>query len=309
MISIPVCAIRPALRAIYSSEGLLHSLHRNVAPQSSFIFHFAGRPVAQLDLSGGTESWKWLTADHLGTPIAATGSGGALLWQGGFEPFGADWSGAGGAGVFLRFPGQWEEGAWGNASLETGMHYNVHRWYERERGRYTSPDPEWGESTLLEQRTPAALGQFLYSSSLPTVESDPLGLLSFNYHKTCKGLPESKRSALENAVSEAAQYAPLTPPCKAKPREKVKVKCGSCGGDCGRQLGGTICINLDKVQNGECGTGPKCLASTVLHEVVHTCGGSETDSYACEKRFYKDTCRFQTPSKYQPKPECPNPCG
>jgi hypothetical protein len=35
----------------YSSEGLLHA---------------CGRPVAQLDLSGGVENWKHLTTDHLG---------------------------------------------------------------------------------------------------------------------------------------------------------------------------------------------------------------------------------------------------
>ena len=148
LMSVPVCAIRPALRATYSSEGVLHSLHRNVGPQSSYVFYVAGRPIAQLDVSSGTETWKWLTTDHLGTPIAATGAGGALLWQGGFEPFGADWSGAAGAGVFLRFPGQWEEGVWGNGGLGVGMYYNVHRWYKLPEGRYTRPDPIGRPRTL-----------------------------------------------------------------------------------------------------------------------------------------------------------------
>src|SRR5690606_29279210 len=107
---LPTCPPpKPAVRPTYSSEGLLHALARNGAPERSLVFHFAGRPVAQLDLATGTETWKYLTADHLGTPIAATSQNGALLWQGGFEPFGADWSGAGAAGVFLRFPGQWRK--------------------------------------------------------------------------------------------------------------------------------------------------------------------------------------------------------
>jgi len=133
----PTCPPLPAVHPTYSSEGLLHALQRATAPQRSYVFHFAGRPVAQMDLTGTTESWKLLTVDHLGTPIAATSTGGGLLWQGGFEPFGADWNGAGGTGVFLRFPGQWVDGVWTGLR---GMHYNVYRWYEVSSGQYTEPD-------------------------------------------------------------------------------------------------------------------------------------------------------------------------
>src|SRR5262249_7152206 len=103
----PTCAPLPAVHPTYSSEGLLHALQRATAPQRSYVFHFAGRPVAQMDLTGTTEAWKLLTVDHLGTPIAATSTSGTVLWKGGFEPFGADWSGAGGAGGVLGLPGQW----------------------------------------------------------------------------------------------------------------------------------------------------------------------------------------------------------
>ncbi len=179
LISVPVCTIRPAVRATYSSEGLLHALSRNVAPEQSRVFYFAGRPVAQLDVSGGTETWKWLTTDHLGTPVAATGTGGALLWQGGFEPFGADWSGAGGAGVFLRLPGQWEEGVWGGSG--EGLFYNVHRWYGKSTGRYAEPD-------LV--RSPFAYSDYLYVASNPLSGTDQFGLFQdviwqFNLDNTC----------------------------------------------------------------------------------------------------------------------------
>jgi RHS repeat-associated protein len=132
----PTCPPLPAVHPTYSSEGLLHALQRATAPQRSYVFHFAGRPVAQMDLTGTTESWKLLTVDHLGTPIAATSTSGGLLWRGGFEPFGADWSGA---GVFLRFPGQWVDGVWGSTGL--GLSYNLHRWYDSLLGRYIEPDP------------------------------------------------------------------------------------------------------------------------------------------------------------------------
>jgi len=131
----------PAVEPIYTSEGLLASLSHPTAPEIAHLFYFAGRPVAQLEISGGAETFKYLTTDHLGTPILATDSVGNSLWQGGFEPFGEDYAGAGAAGVFLRFPGQWEDPIWEQASLGVETYYNVFRWYQPGVGRYTSADP------------------------------------------------------------------------------------------------------------------------------------------------------------------------
>jgi RHS repeat-associated protein len=163
--TVPVCETRPAVRPTYGSEGLLYALARNTAPERSLVFHFAGRPVAQLDLAGTTETWSFLTTDHLGTPIAATALDGTLLWEGGFEPFGADWSGASAAGVFLRFPGQWEEGAWSGVGV--GVVYNVHRWYEVGTGRYVRPDP----IGLL-----GGVNEYIYALGRPIFYGDFLGL-------------------------------------------------------------------------------------------------------------------------------------
>ncbi|MFN7963652.1 MAG: RHS domain-containing protein [Thermoanaerobaculia bacterium] len=102
---------------------------------------FAGRPVAQLTIDGDNETYQWITTDHLGTPIALTNSTGALLWQGGFEPYGKDYSGAEVQNLFLRLPGQWEEETWSEAGLGVGAFYNVHRWYESGAGRYGEVDP------------------------------------------------------------------------------------------------------------------------------------------------------------------------
>ena len=131
----------------YDSQGLLHrrshlSLLAPAAPPSETdtIFYFAGRPVATLRLAPSSSTLTYLTTDHLGTPILATAETGALIWQGGFEPFGENWNNASGAGVFLRLPGQWDQ-VWESARLESGLYYNVWRWYGWEVGRYTSPDP------------------------------------------------------------------------------------------------------------------------------------------------------------------------
>jgi hypothetical protein len=55
-------------------------------------FYLNGWPVAQLAIDGaGSETWSYLTTDHLGTPLLATDGVGGEIWEGGFEPFGRDY--------------------------------------------------------------------------------------------------------------------------------------------------------------------------------------------------------------------------
>jgi RHS repeat-associated protein len=172
------CPPLPAVHPTLDSKGTLYALERATAPQRSYVFRFARRPVAQMDLTGTVESWKFFTVDHLETPIATTGVNGSLLWQGGFEPFGADWNGASGAGIFLRFPGQWEDGLWENGGVR--LNQNVYRWYEPGTGRYTHPDPlpkaptDYDQGRLLTKPEPV----YGYAQENPLVFTDPLGLAS-----------------------------------------------------------------------------------------------------------------------------------
>ncbi|MEO1366112.1 MAG: hypothetical protein AAFX50_02960, partial [Acidobacteriota bacterium] len=115
---------------LYDSAGLLHSV------DATRVLYFAGRPVAQFE----TEP-LYLTTDHLGTPIQATNELADVSWEGGFEPFGADYSGAQAAGMFLRFPGQWEDEAWEESGVGSEVSYNVHRWYVQSVGRYSRLEP------------------------------------------------------------------------------------------------------------------------------------------------------------------------
>ncbi len=186
-------------RPTYSSDGLL--MHKETsevlgpedprgegsATSDAYVLYFAGRPVGILEnetvtpLGGtatSTSTLTYLTTDHLGTPVLATDASGATTWAGGFAPFGDDWqaqagTGASDAGVFLRFPGQWDDPAWGGAGAgsasasDPGLYYNVHRWYEPGTGRYGRVDP-----LGFRQGTEP----FLYSRNNPVVWADPLGL-------------------------------------------------------------------------------------------------------------------------------------
>ncbi|MFN7964057.1 MAG: RHS domain-containing protein [Thermoanaerobaculia bacterium] len=180
----PPATPAPFVNPTYSSSGLLYSLTRDNAPSEVLYFPFAGRPVAQLTIDGDNETYQWITTDHLGTPIALTNSTGALLWQGGFEPYGKDYSGATAQNLYLRLPGQWEEETWAESGLGVGAFYNVHRWYESGAGRYGEVDP-------LERLNLAAgpLREFLglprlqgsqqlygYVDNRPTADTDTSGL-------------------------------------------------------------------------------------------------------------------------------------
>lgn len=167
----------------YNSEGLLqHRFTHQAANQAGternsdlYVVYFAGRPVATLDnvtegtTAGGfamTSTWQYLTVDHLGTPVLVTNSSGAQVWQGGFEPFGADYSFS---STILRFPGQWIDGT-SREGGDGGLYYNVHRWYEAGRGRYTQVDPVQAQGIF-------DVDLYAYGGNNPLKLIDPDGLL------------------------------------------------------------------------------------------------------------------------------------
>ena len=160
---------------VYSSDGMLYARTEqrqwsggtaangeddptatSVSTDTTQLFYFAGRPVAQL--TNGSEL-LYLTTDHLGTPVLATDASGGVAWAGAVEPFGSTWTAAvnnpdpedppapppstmlPASKVFLRYPGQWVSDAFRVTSTQQDIYYNIHRWYEPATGRYTSPDP------------------------------------------------------------------------------------------------------------------------------------------------------------------------
>jgi len=73
--------------------------------------------------------------DHLGTPQQMTSVSGAVVWAAEYGAFGQAHVDAGSSVVNnLRFPGQYYDG-------ESGLHYNYHRYYDSESGRYLRTDP------------------------------------------------------------------------------------------------------------------------------------------------------------------------
>jgi RHS repeat-associated protein len=131
----------------------------------AYLWH-NGSPVAQIDVSGTSETLTYLHTDHLATARLATNAAGAIVWSWEGEAFGAtlpdeDPDNDGQLTIInMRFPGQYFDG-------ETGLHYNYFRYYDPGTGRYVSSDPiglDGGVNT------------YVYVDSSPLSLIDPNGL-------------------------------------------------------------------------------------------------------------------------------------
>lgn len=147
---------------------------------------FGGQPVAQVEVPTGSIDYYF--NDHLGTPLLQTSSSGAVVWRAEYEPYGAVLAFRAGAIKHqpLRFPGQ-------ESDEGSEMSYNIFRWYRAGWGRYTQNDPM------------ASLEAYLYASTNPLTNVDPLGLYT---------VAGPGRSNIERAAAIL--------------RDKLKDQCGAC---------------------------------------------------------------------------------
>ena len=121
------------------------------------------RPLAQLTRTltddEVDERFHAIVTDIVGTPTELVGPDGDVAGSARASLWGRTvWTGA---STPLRFPGQYHDD-------ETGLAYNLHRYYDPETGQYASPDP----LGLAPSPHP-----YNYVPN-PTAEIDPLGLQS-----------------------------------------------------------------------------------------------------------------------------------
>jgi RHS repeat-associated protein len=99
---------------------------------SEYIY-FAGTRIAKVDVR--TDSLYYYINNYLGTPIAMTDATGTVVWEASYKPFGEALINQNSVVENnFRFPGQYFD-------KETGLHYNYHRYYDPQTGRYLRPDP------------------------------------------------------------------------------------------------------------------------------------------------------------------------
>ncbi len=100
--------------------------------------------------------------DHLGTPQKLTAANGAVVWSAKYSSFGEAVVEVDTVENNLRFPGQYFDS-------ETGLHYNMWRYYDPEMGRFLRKDPVGLRG---------GVNLFLYALNNSVNNEDPFGLIT-----------------------------------------------------------------------------------------------------------------------------------
>jgi RHS repeat-associated protein len=175
-------------RIIKAADGVTTIFHYdfdgNIIGQSDesgnfdkeYLYRSSSR-LALVDVSTG--EIYYYGNDRLGTPQILTHSTNTVVWEAVYDPFGeADINPNSTVVSNFRFPGQYYDS-------ETGLHYNYHRYYDPNTGRYLKADPshsiqprEIGITCLLPfiLKPPQELNIFTYARNNPIMYSDFFGL-------------------------------------------------------------------------------------------------------------------------------------
>lgn len=163
-------------------------------------------PVTQLERGPGGERFHSVVTDAVGTPTDLVDERGALAWTGQRTVWGRVLPSPGApASTPLRFPGQY-------ADEESGLHYNVFRYYDPVSARYLSQDPLGLE---------AGPNPFAYVRD-PFAEYDALGLMGCKDSTTPSsskgvGAPSGNPPAKHNAGNSGGSS---TTPSTSKGKRK-----------------------------------------------------------------------------------------
>ncbi|EAM1734544.1 type VI secretion system membrane subunit TssM [Salmonella enterica] len=140
-------------------------------------------PVASVTGKGESRQVWYYHTDVTGTPQEVTAADGTLVWAGYIRGFGENAADISNSGAYfhqpLRLPGQYFDD-------ETGLHYNLFRYYAPECGRFVSQDPIGLKG---------GLNLYAYAPN-PIRWIDPLGLAILEHQSN---FDAARRTGFENA--------------------------------------------------------------------------------------------------------------
>ena len=209
---------KPYNRTKFLWDGMrLAKESRPEGTSSLYIYSDQGsyEPLARVDKAGkeGPNRILYFHTDVNGAPEEMTDSDGKIVWETGYQVWGntIQEKDHGRVEQNLRYQGQYLD-------RETGLHYNLHRYYDPDVGRFIVTDPIGLRGGLnLYAYAPNPLGWI-----------DPLGL-----RRTWCGRPQNKstRHSTRKRAREAAAHAhngrkrpqpPKNPPPNATPEQLKK---------------------------------------------------------------------------------------
>ena len=152
----------PVAQAVRKSPVRLHK----IPDWSQRDYDFDADPLWQYETKPNPiDVLAWYHCDHLGTPMELTDHNGEMAWAGQYKAWGevkeerSTWAIQQGLTNPIRFQGQYHD-------QETGLYYNLNRYYDPRVGRFISQDPIGFAG---------GLNLFAYAPN-PVEWVDPLGL-------------------------------------------------------------------------------------------------------------------------------------
>jgi RHS repeat-associated protein len=127
--------------------------------------------------------------DHLATPIKIIDDQNNIVWAADYKPFGEMDITVEEVENNFRFPGQYYD-------QESRLHYNYHRYYNQQIGRFLMADPSHAIHplsmkipylTLRQSENPSELMNYPYVNNSPINLYDPMGLFSKQCETDCPG--------------------------------------------------------------------------------------------------------------------------
>jgi RHS repeat-associated protein len=200
---------------------------------------------------GKEDTITWLHTNHLGAPEAATDARGQLLWQATYAPSGRAKT-TGSFALNLRLPGQY-------ADTETGLHYNLNRCYDPERGQYLSPDPFANAPGYPDGPNPYA-----YVRYNPLRYVDPLGLILIAFDGTGNTNNAGDLAELGNGLSNVWQFHELY----NDGNRRYVTGVGTRHRETDPQFGGDIFLNWGNTSTTDLGgnfTGPQRIERMIAY--------------------------------------------